>query len=975
METIGWNRNVRETKRYRWLFWLTTTLIVALQTLIEPAHAAPYTASVIISEFLANNKSDIVDEDGDYSDWIEIHNRGARTIDLAGWALSDDPDQPDKWLFPSIELKSGSYLLVFASGKDRRDVEYAGTGKTAHSLHTNFKLDADDLYLSLADPTSHASDSNIFQGLSQLDDVSCGHDAEQIAHRYFGSPTPGQPNDWDSPTWAGILDPAAFSVLHGFFDEPFSLVLATDMPGATIRFTIDGSEPTSTHGLTYGKPIRMDGTTTVRAGVFAPDYLPAPTATQTYIFLDDVLSQPAEPAGFPATWGTHRISFGGYSAGEPVAGDYEMDPQIVSSAAYSETMREALLSLPSVSIVTDMENLDIYFSDPQMRGSASERPASIEMLYPDDEESGFQIDAGIRIHGGAGRWEYMPKHSFRLLFKDEYGPAKLEYPVFADSPVTEFDTLVLRAGVDRGFAGDPNTEDHRQTTYSRDEWMRATQIEMSGLGSHGSFVHVYLNGLYWGIYNLVERPDESFAASHLGGEREDWYAGNQGGPISGLSDRFDALCRLAEAGGLADPDQYATMLEFIDPVQFCDYLILNWYAGNQDWPDNNWYVNVQFPAGRNLFLVWDAECTWSDGADIRLGEDESVTEVSPNVVKLVFEALMENPEFRTLLSDRFQKHLANGGALTDENAVSAWMEVNNGLEPAIVAESARWGDARYDDPIDLDDWHSARDDVVQQMQGNAEKLSELAREAGYYPTLDPPVIEPHGEEFEGAITVTMDSSEGVTYVTVDGSDPRIIGGGDVSSTAFAYTGPIALTQTTRIRARTLLGNEWSALTEADFIDTTQPSGLRITELMYHAVGGDEYEYIEIQNVGGIEIDLSRAYFDGIRFRFERNTTLGPGEYSVLAADYYAYRERYPTALFRGMYEGKLSNGGETIALYDAGGENLASVSYDDGNGWPRSADGRGDSIVFVNVDGDPDDPDNWRASAETNGSPGRADGP
>ena len=205
--------------------------------------------------------------------------------------------------------------------------------------------------------------------------------------------------------------------------------------------------------------------------------------------------------------------------------------------------------------------------------------------------------------------------------------------------------------------------DHRLATYTRDEWVRSTQAAISGIGSHGLFVHLYINGLYWGLYNVVERPDASFASAYLGGDKEQWFTANHGGAVSGQVDRFNVMLELAKAGGLSDPEKYATMLEFVDPVQFSDYLIVNWYAGNRDWPENNWYVDVQNPAGRNLFFVWDAEGTWDDGARIVLGPDAVDGAPYPNVVKLLFEALMENAEFRLLLADRIHKHLQDEGVL------------------------------------------------------------------------------------------------------------------------------------------------------------------------------------------------------------------------------------------------------------------------------------------------------------------------
>ena len=96
----------------------------------------------------------------------------------------------------------------------------------------------------------------------------------------------------------------------------------------------------------------------------------------------------------------------------------------------------------------------------------------------------------------------------------------------------------------------------------------------------------------------------------------------------------------------------------------------------------------------------------------------------------------------------------------------------------------------------------------------------------------------------------------------------------------------------------------------------------------------------------------------------------PGAYLVLIRDFHAYREMHPTAPFHGFYEGKLSNRGETVRLLDAEGKVITAVTYDTANGWPLSADGKGDSLVLIDLNGDPNDPASWRASSTLYGSPG-----
>ena len=555
--------------------------------------------------------------------------------------------------------------------------------------------------------------------------------------------------------------------------------------------------------------------------------------------------------------------------------------------------------------------------------------------------------------------------------------SKLDYVLFPGSPVTRFDTLVLRAGVDRSFAGHPSTPelpvDHRNATYLRDEWMRASQIAMSGTGSHGTFAHLYVNGLYWGLYNIIERPDASFAAAHMGGAKDNWFSANHGGAVSGQPDRFNVMLDLASQGGLDDAQRYATMLEFVDPVQFSDYMIGNWYAGNRDWPENNWYADVENPAGRNRFFVWDAEGAWDDGAAIVLGSDGVEGAPYPNVVKLVFEALMQNPDFRLTFADRLYKHLHHDGALTDANAQARWTALAALIEPAIPAESARWGDVRYEEPVTLEDWRRASDSVLAQMVGNGHRLIELAREAGYYPAVDPPEFTPQGGEFDAtlALAIHATASPGQAaeiYYTTDGSDPRVAGTGEPAGTLYAE--PLLLTTATTVKARMLADGEWSALNEADFRRPGQRSDVRITEIMYHPVGDDETEFLELRNVGEAAADLSGAYLEGVDYRFPDAAQLEPGETVVLIRDLKKFRSRYPDAEVYGIYDGKLSDRGERISLLARDGTTLFTVRYDDRNGWPLSADGAGDSIVLRHGAVDAQAPASWQASRNMHGSPG-----
>jgi hypothetical protein len=199
----------------------------------------------------------------------------------------------------------------------------------------------------------------------------------------------------------------------------------------------------------------------------------------------------------------------------------------------------------------------------------------------------------------------------------------------------------------------------------------------------------------------------------------------------------------------------------------------------------------------------------------------------PNLIKPLFEALLENPDFRITLADRLYKHLHSGGALTDTNSKARWVNTTQVIEQAIIGESARWGDTREDAPITQEDWFRARDNVLAQMEGNAAKLISLAREAGYYPPIDPPALNLHNRETVAGFRLTMDvpsPQSSTVYYTTDGSDPRQRGTGLVSPGAHKYSGPLVLTSTTQVKARAFgeaistrsAEHAWSALHEATF---------------------------------------------------------------------------------------------------------------------------------------------------------------
>src|SRR5690606_38166318 len=201
---------------------------------------------------------------------------------------------------------------------------------------------------------------------------------------------------------------------------------------AAIYWTTNGSIPTP-NGTLYTGPISIPGTRMLRAAAFLSNHIPSESVAHSYIFLSQVLQQAAVQPGYPTTWQ------GNFPA------DYGMDPNIVNHSNYGATLADDLRAIPTLSLGSEHDsfwhpNTGIYVDAVNDRG---ERAVSAELFFGYNT-SGFQINSRIQMHGQAGRDNARsPKHSFRLEFKSEFGPSRLEYDLFGGG-VTQFDSIILR---------------------------------------------------------------------------------------------------------------------------------------------------------------------------------------------------------------------------------------------------------------------------------------------------------------------------------------------------------------------------------------------------------------------------------------------------------------------------------------------------------------------------------------------------
>jgi hypothetical protein len=750
-------------------------LLLAVFMLAEGAYSAE--VPLVINEFMASNSSCIEDPQGEFDDWIEIHNYGTKAIDIGGFYLTDNLSNPAKWRIPdnnpaATTIGAGGYLLIWA------DNDIADTG-----LHANFKLDAggEEIGLYNSDGVTMI-DSIIFA--NQTTDISFGRYPDTGDNwQVFISPSPAAQNNDE---YLGEVAGTKFSHNRGFYEAPFSVTIATETKDATIYYTLDGTEPFDIEGrfltgTAYTAPIPITTTTTLRAMAFKPGFKPSNMEAHTYIFLDDVLKQ--NGAGFPNTWG-------------PARADYQMDPEVVNDPAYHNRIKDDLKAVLTISLVMPVDDWFNRSSDPAVGGiyanpawediyrEPAERSVSVEFFDPSTSQQ-FQLQAGVRIAGGSstGPWN-MDKLSMRLKFTGLYGATKLRFPVFGDDATDQFDTLVLDARMNNSWAfvmtglTRPGVSSRDSAQYTRDQYVCDIHNAMGGFSPHGRHVHLYLNGLYWGLYWLHERPDEHFAAAYFGGEDEDYdvLKHNSGQVINGSGTDYNRMFSLANSGLISD-EQYESIQQYLDVPNLIDYMITNFYVGNTDWAHQNWYATRSHidPDSRWRYHSWDAEkCL------------EMLDYNSPHRCRrpkgsplYLHDHLTLNNEYRMLFADHVHRHFFNDGCLTPDGATNLYHIRLNDVDKAVVGESARWGDNQRSRPYTRNiEWIRERDWLLTEyFPKRTSIVLDQFKSRGWYPNIGAPVFGingtyKHGGQISTDDLLSMSAPAGTIWYTLDGSDPR-----------------------------------------------------------------------------------------------------------------------------------------------------------------------------------------------------------
>ena len=653
---------------------------------------------IYINEVQSSNGLTIEDEDGDTPDWIELYNATDAAIPLAGWGLSDSAKKPFKWVFGEVSIQPHEYLIVFASDKDRRAIT------NGNYLHTSFGISSDGEDIVLTD--SHTNRMDLVPAKVISRDYSLGRYPNGTGDLwFFQAPTPGAANHNNG--YLTDLPPVAFSVPGGYYTSTVSLELSTTEEDATIRYTLDGSEPTASSPA-YSNALSIGVRST-------PNDLSAIQTTYGTGGEDDWEA----PDGSVFKFYTVRARI--FKDGSP--GPHTTHSYIVTPAGTNR------YTLPVVSIATDKANLfdntiGIYTpvnNNMMQKGAAWERTGTIEYFEPDGTLA-FSGNVGLRLHGNTTRSR--PRKAIRVYAR---GPGKFKYKLFDDLNLATFETFILRNGGNDWGQG-----------LLRDLYAQSLTANPTLDRQHGRPVIVFLDGEYWGIHDLRERFDEGYIDNHYGlGELEYVQVeidrdvgGNPNVPVYDSGNRawgadYSNLWAYVKNHNLTVATNYAVVQDWMDLDNFADFFQAHIFVGNSDWPGNNiraWRSIAQVRDegaphgldGRWRYMIYDMDFAF--GLDysyvpgnknfdiykknfglvdqfnmlayVQNAEQDGATWANEPDATVMYRKLMANPEFRQHFMLRFSDQLNT--SYSRAWATSQWARVSATIQPELAEHVARW---------------------------------------------------------------------------------------------------------------------------------------------------------------------------------------------------------------------------------------------------------------------------------------------
>jgi hypothetical protein len=569
------------------------------------------------------------------------------------------------------------------------------------------------------------------------------------------------------PFFAALRAPQ-FSQPAGFYEASFLLELSTDEPDARIYYTLDGAEPTQSSHV-YSKPILIasrageaNGYSAIES-IAADWHKPKNEVTKATVVRAKVIgnNQKSNSATITHTYFTGADLMGRYNL--PVVSLVTDPKNFFDAETGIYVLGKPYADQADADITEDERQLFANFSQ---HGRAWERPISIELLE-DGGQTGFAQNGGVRIHGGGSR--RYPQKTLRFYARSEYDLQEFfDYPLFTGpkdnietQPVSVYKTFLLR-----------NSGQDWMKSMFRDAFVQSL-VSNTRLDTQADRpVVAFLNGEYWGIYNLQERYDEFYLTNHYGIDPEQAVILRQNGVLfRGNPDdenQYSALLSFIRKNSLSDQKNYGYIQTQMDVENYIDYLIAEIYAGNDDWPDNNiflWRMKTdQYEPdapygqdGRWRWMLFDLDF----GFGLKGGDDDyklDTIEVAkqPGWSGFLFRSLLENEQFKSEFINRFADQLNT--SYTPERVVSILDQTQEVLRPEMDEFIQRWEAGNYS----VDEWKKE----VEVMRTFALKRPEAMRQH---------IVDQFGLEGTALLTVKTDPEMGYVKVNSVGITPETTG--------------------------------------------------------------------------------------------------------------------------------------------------------------------------------------------------------
>ena len=576
--------------------------------------------SIIINEVLASNSKGYSDGFGEHDDWIELYNLTDSSIQLSGMFLTDDPEEPTKHEIGNSEKWTSVESKEFILLWVDNDPEQG-------QRHISFSLNKKGGYIGLYGRDTVLIDEVYYS--VQKRDNSLGKikvNSDQLA--IFSKPSPNEHNEGGLRLNTQNIN-VDINMPSGFYTGSQVLTLSCGIEG-DIHYTLDGSEPTGNSPI-YNQVIKLDSSAVLRTCLIQDGFLPNVITNRS--FLIDEKS-----------------------------------------------------TLSVVSLIVDPKDLwrkkkGIYRNF-ERRGV--EVPAYVE--YFDTTDAGeFNLSlsktAKTRIAGKTSRRQ--PKKSFAFFANNDDGKGdRFNYPVFQDKNIDGFSGLWIRADATSGR----NVPELWVGERFKNELLYEVNKQMNGNIDMQAYqpVSVYLNGEYWGLYNLMERKGKDFIYNNYGEKDVDILTAEDAKIVSGNISEYDQLMFYIAQNDITTDSVYNEVCKQINIDSYIDYWVNETYCGARDIN-----VNIRFWKSKELGSKWK----WiSYDQDSWYTYKEKSLKYYLDKGKVFFLGrLMKNKTFRLRWINRMCDYLNSG--FEPENVVGLVDEITERIEVEVNRDRNRWSDS------------------------------------------------------------------------------------------------------------------------------------------------------------------------------------------------------------------------------------------------------------------------------------------